>query len=410
MKTTTQFATVTKIAALCLLALPAAARAQSPSLENLVRLSKRLDTAQAASAELARLQRQSPTDARVPYVYSLVLIERLDHVAAHRHIKQAVQLDPGNLNAWKTRIWLSLSVKDTDDALASMEQLAVRMPTGPVSPAAEQLCQQFSGFMGKAFGYLAGPQAERVATMQVAAVERRILNRLTPSRKAVFMQGRDEVTEEFESRIAEVAQSRQIAVQRETRARQEKLDDLAEEHNYAFGELEKIEGLRLAGRRIAADERNVIAATREHSLGGSAHGAATNYRDSIEQGPTYHRPPNAEADAPYQFDHNYDRYRLYNSRRGGASGYATDRGLDDRHYVDVNRRDAQYHNYLAGREKKMHRRLQRIAKDQAKQLKAPNGGSNAMVRALTAQAQALTTYIELPVTPRAEIASILATT
>ena len=409
MKTAAQ---LTKVAAICLLCTFNASRSQAqerPSLETLVRLSKKATTAQAASDEMARLRRSDPTDARVPYVYSLVLIDRLEYVDALTHVREAVELNPGNLNAWKVRIWLSVSTKDVDDALASMERLASRMPKGTVSPAAERICQDFSGFMGKVFGYLAGPHAEKVSTMQVASVERRVVSQLTPARKAVFLKAREQVIVEFETRVAELAKTRAAAVEREARSRNEQLANLADEYNYSHRELEKIESLRLAGRKVSADERNVIAATREKSVGGSRSGAATNYRDAIEQNPIYHQDPNAEAGAPSQFDHQYDRYRGYNHRRGAASGWAVDRGLDDRHYADVNRRDAEYAKHLSDRETKMHRRLRRIAKDQAKQIKAPNGGSNNLVRALTTQAQALTTYLPCPVSPAAEIETILAT-
>ncbi len=407
MKTTAQ---ITKVAVFCLLAAIQASlvSAQTPSLENLVSLSRKASTASAARDELRRLTDRDPADARVPYVYSLVLVDRLQYGDALGYARQATTLDPGNLNAWKMRIWLSVSSKDVDDALASMEQLSSRMPKS-TSPAGEQICQEFSGFMGKVFGYLAGPHAEKVSTMQVASVERRVVNQLTPARKAVFLKAREQVIVEFETRVAELAKTRAAAVEREARSRNEQLANLADEYNYSHRELEKIESLRLAGRKVSADERNVIAATREKSVGGSRSGAATNYRDAIEQNPIYHQDPNAEAGAPSQFDHEYDRYRGYNHRRGAASGWAVDRGLDDRHYADVNRRDAEYAKHLSDREAKMHRRLRRIAKDQAKQIKAPNGGSNNLVRALTTQAQALTTYLPCPVSPAAEIETILAT-
>ena len=207
MKTTAQ---ITKVAVFCLLATICAsqASAQEPSLETLVSLSQKAATANSARDELRRLRDQDPADARVPYVYSLVLVDRLEYADALSHVRQATSLNPGNLNAWKMRIWLSVSTKDVNDALSSMQQLTSRMPRS-ASPAGEQVCQQFSGFMGKVFGYLAGPHAEKVSTMQVASVERRILGQLTPEREA--------------------------------RSRHEQLAGLADEHNYAHNELQKIE-------------------------------------------------------------------------------------------------------------------------------------------------------------------------
>ena len=79
-----------------------------------------------AEARFRQIRRSAPSDARVPYAYALLLIERKRYQDASKPLDDALRLDGGNLSAWKTRIWLSVLTGDHDDALATME----RRPNG----------------------------------------------------------------------------------------------------------------------------------------------------------------------------------------------------------------------------------------------------------------------------------------
>ena len=206
-----------------------------------------------------------------------------------------------------------------------------------------------------------------------------------------------------------------MAQHQESKIRSDELKRLTNEDRYANGELEKIEGTRLRQREIAANERNVIASTREVSKGGAVGSDGTRFRSvdtpnlvSARRGTTLGRALiGAAAHVRVVFDPKLNRSRL-DQASGFASGYSTERGLGDRHYRNVNNREAEQDERLDDREGLMLRRLRRISKDKAKQINRPNAGMTPSVRAMLAKSKALYTYIDFPVAVASELSTLIA--
>ena len=390
---------VTKFAAFAVILTTAAAHAQVTrhDAQKLVELAKSRNN----SVAVAALQSKSPTDARLPYLAALSRVDRNDYRGALEQVKHSLQLNPANLDAWKVRIWLSMATKDFNDAATSMDWLSSRMPANGATPEAEMACVEFARFMGKSFGYMNGPQGDRAS---VASLEQRVVGRLSGNRKSAFVAAHSHVTSDYNQRLSHIETARKVAQQNEEVARRDDLQRLSEESRYANSELTKIEDTRLQGRQLAANERNVIAATREEAAGGTLAGAATNFRKVDLRNPIF----DDTKEDPTIIGHNVNRRSRLNHRSSLASGYAVDRGLDNWHYLNVNQREAQENERLADRERDMQRRLRRIAKDKAKQINRPNAGMTASVRAAIAKAKSLSAYLDFPVSTKSEIANLVA--
>ncbi len=379
-------------------------------VQRLVELGKSAKTEVEADTQFARLNEIAPSDPRVHYTYAMVLIDQHRFAEADRQMKRVTALNGRNLNAWKVRIWLSVVTKDYDNALSTMETLVDRMPAKAASSAAERKCWEFAAFSGQVFGYLEGPA--NVDTVKLAGYEQSITSSLNDARQAVFNRQRDKVNAQFASARKLINDLRRQAAAGEMEARKLELAKLENERQYAFNEMGKIEDLRTEDRKSKANERNVHASTRGESSGGFGGGSVTRSRDEEELGPFYRihprhqNEPNANEFA--ELDHQYDRYRDFDSRSGFGGGFSARRGLDDSHYTDTNRREEDYDDYLANKERDLNQRQRRISDEQSRLVKRPIIGNSAELKALTAKATALKTYVTLPVSPEREISAVLA--
>ena len=389
-------------------------------MEELVELMASVRTKSAAEAQFVELRRAAPADARVPYAYALLLIEQKRFREACEPLRESLRLNRGNLDAWKTRIWLSVLTEDHDDALASMERLVRQMPATDVSPDRERKCREFAGFIGQVFGYLSGPGYDRLDPVSHTSARQTIANYLPEPRKDVFETLLANVVDDYTVRMKQIDELTGQAQRGEAEYRNEQLANLENDRRFAWREMGRLEELRMQGKTLASNERNVIAATRERSAAGFRQGDDTRYRDSQEIGPFYRPDANdlswnaaagafvVDPNANAQLDHVADRYQALDQRGRAGGGYYRERGLGDEHYADTNRREEEYHDYLAEKERKLNRRHRRIAQDQARLLRRRVTGYTPEIARQKAAAQALASYVPLPVSPASEIQRILA--
>jgi tetratricopeptide (TPR) repeat protein len=389
-------------------------------VEQLVELMASVRTKADAEAQYRELRRATPADARVPYAYAMLLIEQRRYREACDPLKESLRLNGGNLDAWKTRIWLAVLTEEHDDALASMERLVRQMPAEVVSADRERKCREFAGFMGQVFGYLAGPGKDGLDPVKQTSSQQTIIGYLPKGRKAVFEALFTAVLEDYTKKMERIEELSRQAREGEADYRNEQLANLENDRRFAWREMGRLEDLRTHGRTLATNERNVIAATRERSAAGFGRANDTRYRDSQEIGPLYRPDPDdigwdatagafvADPNADWQLDHLADRYQALDRRGRAAGGYYHERGLGDEHYADVSRREEEYHDYLAEREKKMNRRHRRIAQEASRLLRRRITGTTPEVRRQLAEAEALASYVPLPVSPQAEVEQILA--
>lgn len=395
-------------------------RQPARDMEELVELMANVKAKGAAEAQFLELRRAAPADARVPYAYALLLIQQRRYREAYEPLKEALRLDGGNLDAWKTHIWLAVLTEEHDDALATMERLVRRMPSTDVSTDRERKCREFAGFMGQMFGYLSGPGKEGLDPVKQTSSQQTITGYLTDARKAVFETLFTTVIDDYTARMKQIDELNRQARQGEADYRNEQLANLEDDRRFAWREMGRIEDLRMHGRTLAANERNVIAATRERSGGGFGQYNDTQYRDSQEIGPLYRPDANdinwdagagafvVDPDANWQLDHLADRYQALDQYGAARGGYYRERGLGDEHYADVSRREEEYHDYLAEKERKLNRRHRRLDQEASRLLRRRVSGYTPEISCQKAQATALASYVPLPVSPETEVQRILA--
>lgn len=376
-------------------------------MEKLVQLTESLRTKHDARAQFEHLQKTAPSDSRVPYTYALLLIDQKRYKDASEPLKQALDLNGKDLDAWKTRIWLSVLIEDYDDALATMERLSRRMPATATSSETERVCCEFAGFMGQVFGYLSGPAAESVNPVKQTSSYQFITGNLSYRRQDVFDSLFENVTDNYTARMQEIEKLSEIARQGETTYRNLQLANLGEERAYARMESSRLEDLRANDRNRASNERNVQAAARKRAGHAFASVDDTHADSSLEFLP-FPRPNPADPNGPAELDHVLDSYQNFDQHGAAAGAGFMKQGLDDRHYVDVNEREEKYHEYLLHKQKRLNQQQRRIASDEAQMLRRRVVGNSPEIMSAKNAAAALMTYVPMPVSPEAEVDRIIA--
>jgi len=310
------------------------------------------------------------------------------------------------LDAWKTRIWLSVLIEDYDDALDTMEFLSTRMPATATCSETERVCNEAAAFMGQIFGYLSGPAKDSVDPVKQTSSYQSITSRLTYRRRDVFDSLFERVTDDYTTRMYEIEKLTENARQGETTYRNLQLANLGEERAYARTELSQIEVLRANDRNRATNERNVIAATRKRAGSAFASVDGTHANGSLEFLP-FPRPNPADPNGPAVIDHVLDRYQDFDQHGAAAGTGFMNQGLGDRHYADANRREEEYNDHLDHLKKRLNQQQRRIAKEEAQMLRRRVVGNSPEIMSEKATASALTTYVPLPVSPKAEVERII---
>jgi len=345
-------------------------------LSALVELADHRESRDFASEQLRLLSRTSPQDSNLAYLHALVLVDKLRTRDAVAPAKLAVENQSRNPDVWKLRVWLTVShEKDYDDAMATMEQLAEQMNRKqPLFLCSTSELLELSDFMGRVYGFLLGPA--EVSELSLQHSEQRLLLSLTPRQTTYFTSAKTSVLENFSDRLYHVSEARTHAQNVEQDIRHKNLSESSDERSYLRGQMEQVEQMRLEARRLSANERNVIAATR-----GSGYNS--------------HHP------------------RFYLVSGGmyghhGHAGHSYERGLGNRNYANVNYREREYNNFLSYREKNLRRRMINSSKRDQRQMRKPNNGNSRKVVSGLKKASMLHFYLPLPVNTNKEIKNLLA--
>lgn len=336
----------------------------------------------------------------MPRLYGLLLIKQRHYREASHVLRESLRLYGSDLNIRKVSIWLTVLHKDYDGAIEAMDGLCRRMPRETRSAEQERKCREFAIFVGQITGYLTGPGYGRLGAGRHSTYVQSITQGLSDERRAVAEIARQQVFEAYRSGLQQLDGLQQAADANETMVRNLEKSQLAQDREYTWAELKRIEDLRSEARARASDERNVIAATRERSFGsfGVAPGSLRRDQTTGRCHVNPHRPQPT-------VDHLADRHSAAH-QRGGV--YYLERGLGDNALLDVNLREAQNDRRLDRRDQTLNTRHGRITSDEKRLLTKPAIGFNSQLTALRAKVEALTTYVPLPVSADREVARILA--
>jgi hypothetical protein len=374
-----------------------------------------------AYAAFCSLRESAPADARVPYVYAMILVNQHNNRNAVDAMRDAVRLAPGHLDGWKMYIWLSVHTKNYQEAFAAMEDLSRRMPRDPQCRERVAKCREFAGFMGQIYGFLSGPEGGRVDVLKLAVSQQTVESCLTADCRAVFQTLRKSVMDYHLAQNNQIDGLQDQARENEVAYRNQQLANLAQDRGFTWSELQRVEDLRAENRQLMSHERNTIAATRRNSGGRLNRFDDMRARDNLEIGPIFEDDPEnpiSTEDHPHwvvpegtgpAVDHLADRRRRFDRTAATDAFHFDRRGLGDRHYRDVNRREEENDRRLDRRERELAQRNLRVASEEKQLLTRPVTGNNSQLFALKQKAKALPTYVEIPVSPADEIQRIVNT-
>ena len=160
-------------------------------------------TVKAAPAVLdqyERLRRLVPRDARVPYAYALVQVRQRRFRQASKLADEAIALNERDWHSWRAKIWISMLTRNYSGAMVEMDLLSRLLPAVDADQEeVERTYGEIAAFLGRQFGFMAGPANRAPSEKLTADHQNRIVARLTDSRRAAFEQARRSVLERFAS-------------------------------------------------------------------------------------------------------------------------------------------------------------------------------------------------------------------
>lgn len=148
----------------------------------------------AADATLAEIAPLIKGDQRALEAWTLILIHQRRYEEASKRVDQWIAKDEDDWQALRARIWLSTILKAYPSAIASTERLASKMASvdDEATEQSEQL-DELAMFLGRIYGFYAGPARASVNQEERRAAEGRILSQLGERRSELFETARDQV-------------------------------------------------------------------------------------------------------------------------------------------------------------------------------------------------------------------------
>ena len=244
----------------------AAALAAPPSSAELKRL---LDlswegssTARQSADELfARLRESHPGDESLTYAQALAKIKQRKYPEASALIDELAKIDPVNPDYLRPRIWLAVLLRKPEPAVAALNRYIGKFPPAPANGeanaanagaakpadrvvagdkatggdalaelAAEKERLEWLRFAGRIHGFLEGPGADSGLTaVALNDYRKKLVAPLTEARKAAFLEGRDEVIDNYLGRKDDQDATREKVRRDQEQARDERLAALDKE-------------------------------------------------------------------------------------------------------------------------------------------------------------------------------------
>lgn len=206
-------------------------------LKKLLELGWQIDpeSQQAAAEFYDELSGATRGHSSVLYAQTLIKVKQRRYADALPLVDDLLRFEPKNIDAWRAKIWLSIILRRSPEALVATEKAVALFPPEPDDPAAagdaERYYVDLSTFLGRMFGYLEGPGATTVGEAQLANHRTKVVERLTGSRREAFLAGRDAVVDQFLGRKDDQQVTREKTIQEEEKQRDQRLQQLDEQRS-----------------------------------------------------------------------------------------------------------------------------------------------------------------------------------
>lgn len=173
-----------------------------------------------AEQQFTSAQRGGVDAPQLHYAFSLAQLKNRRYDDAANTLSALVADRPDYLPAWQAKIWLAVLRKNYSAALVDAELVSRRFPPADATAGEEQQYHDLASFLGRTLAYLSGPVADTVAAARVKEVQRKLVARLTTTRRAAFEQAFADVTAQFEQ-LAAAKDETQTATQQQQQQQQE---------------------------------------------------------------------------------------------------------------------------------------------------------------------------------------------
>lgn len=354
--------------------------------------------------------RLKASDPLAPYAFALAHAKQNRHVDARKFAEEAAALDDKFLPARDLVIFQAVRARDYDVALAKVDDLTRRLPEQPDTLELDDYLQR-ARFLGRLFGYLAGPVSGRVDAAQFQAVRQRLLDRLTAEADAAFEASEQEVVNQFAELRLGRDQTKEDVEAAQAEAKKREAERLAKEKEQVAANKEEVEAQAEAARREAdgiLSEIDKNFAPLERKFNDLAAQAAPIRRRMADISGEISRlqflidgtdDPNERFRLGREIDRLgglYDRLQrdYVFLDREAARVRADLAALEQRRAATINKYEGVMKKLgkAADNLRKTAKRIDRLEDDNAQ----PPTGNTAGVRATTAILQSLTTYVNFP--------------
>ncbi|MDX1947942.1 MAG: hypothetical protein SFU86_21260 [Pirellulaceae bacterium] len=150
----------------------------------------------AADLQYQEVQRLAGTDPAALTASLLVLMQQRRYDDAHKRLEELLAKDADDLTTLRAYVWIAAIRKNYTSSMRAANKLGeVLAADADKTPALDR--EELIGFLGRVFGYFAGPVGETASQDQRKLYEKQILARLGESERQWFEDGRDGVLQKF---------------------------------------------------------------------------------------------------------------------------------------------------------------------------------------------------------------------
>lgn len=137
-------------------------------------------------------------DGRLITASALVLMQQRRYNDADKRFDELLVGDENNLLALRGKVWLAATFKNYPQALLAAERMSASLPVQESQDeASESEVREQLAFLGRIFGFLAGPAGDKADQTARKTAEKKIIAKLSDGRRAVFEDARDGVLQKY---------------------------------------------------------------------------------------------------------------------------------------------------------------------------------------------------------------------
>ena len=342
----------------------------------------------------------------------LVLMQQRRYDEAYKRLEELLAKDAANPTTLRAYVWIAAIRKNYTSGMLASNKLSGVLAASPAKTPAEQAThEELIGFLGRMFGYFAGPVADVANQDQRKLYEKQIVARLGESQRPLFEEARDGVLQKFIEMTDAKSDVRDKAIADASAAKDKTLQEIESDRQKIAGRADEIQDqrakleseFRAEMAQIAKEDQPLVQQlARLNAQATALNQTLFNYGSDIAR---LQSLANATKDPVLKQQYQFDAQQLsFTAARieGDLAGVTSlAQGVQSQRAALAARQ--QRAQAIAGdQSSRMDKELGDLAKREKrnegieKRTTRPATGTTSQGRALSAQATALTTYDQFP--------------